>query len=466
VTPASPRVRFAPSPTGFFHVGSARTVLFNWVFARQHDGTFVLRVEDTDAERNRPEWTEGILSAIRWIGCDWDEGPYFQSERGHLYQAAAHQLLAAGVAYYCDCTREALEARTGAGHIGYDGFCRDRDLEAGAGRALRFRTPDQGAMTVVDLIRGEPTFDLATIEDFVVVRGNGAAMFLLANVVDDIDMAITHVIRGEEHLPNTPKAQLLWRVLTDAPLPVWAHVPVLVNDKRQKLSKRRDKVALESYRDEGYLAPAMVNYLMTLGWSPPGDREIVPFDQILRDFRLEAVTSSPAFFDVKKLTAFNATYIRALSIEEFVEACRPWLEAPHAPWPADRFQPGDFAAMAPLLQTRVERLDQVPSMVDFLFLPEAPVDAAAWEKTMGTPDAATVLDGALAAYASAPWEADVLKAELEAVGDQVGLKLGKTQAPVRVAVTGRTVGPPLFEALVVLGREQTLERLRGARARL
>ena len=441
-------------------------MLFNWVFARQCAGTFVLRIEDTDEARNQPEWTEAILSAIRWIGCDWDEGPYFQSKRGQLYDAAARRLVERADAYFCDCTRADIEARTGAPHIGYDGFCRDRHLDRGEGRALRFRTPREGSTVVVDLIRGEPTFELSTIEDFVVVRGNGSAIFLLANVVDDIDMRITHVIRGEEHLPNTPKAQLLWRALTDTPLPVWAHVPVLVNEKRQKLSKRRDKVALESYRDEGYIAPAMVNYLMTLGWSPSGDREIVPFDQILAEFRLENVVSSPAFFDVKKLTAFNGEYLRAMPLADFIAACQPWLTPERAPWRADAFDPSAFAAMAPLVQTRVSKLEEVPGYVDFLFLASAPIDEAAWAKVMHTQEAPPILDAVSEAYATCPWEPEVLKTTLEKIGELNGLKLGKAQAPIRVAVTGRTVGPPLFESLVVLGRLRTLERLRGARARI
>jgi glutamyl-tRNA synthetase len=367
-------------------------------------------------------------------------------------------LLQNGHAYYCDCTREVVEARVGVHKVGYDGFCRDRGLEPREGRALRFRTPATGATKVLDLIRGEPTFENSSLDDFVLVRGNGATTFLLANVADDIDMRVSHVIRGEEHLPNTPKAQLLWEALNDKPPPIWAHVPVLVNEKRQKLSKRRDKVALESYREEGYLAEAMVNYLMTLGWSPPGDREIVPFDDIMRDFRIEDVNPSPAFFDVKKLTAFNGEYLRAMSVDEFTKACEPWLPSS---W--DR---AVFATMAPLVQTRVERLDQVPAMVDFIFTPEAPVeDVATWRKVMDAPDALAIIDGAIAAYESSEWEADVLKAELEMIGAAHGLKLGKAQAPVRIAVTGRTVGPPLFESLVVLGRERTLERLRAARAR-
>ncbi len=459
------RVRFAPSPTGFFHVGGARTALYNRIVATQAGGTFVLRVEDTDAERNRPEWTQGILDAMRWIGADWDEGPYFQSERADLYQAAAAKLLADGAAYYCDCTRDALLARTGDQNRGYDGHCRERGLAAAPGRALRFRTPDGGATTVVDLIRGEPTFENALLEDFVVVRGNGQAIFLLANVVDDIDMAISHVIRGEEHLPNTPKAQLLWGALGGGDLPVWAHVPVLVNEKRQKLSKRRDKVALEQYRDEGYLAEAMRNYLMTLGWAPAGDSEIVPWSVIEETFRLEDVNSSPAFFDLRKLAAFNGEYVRALTVDEFVAAARPWLDGDRAPWPAERFDADVFRAMAPRVQQRVTTLAEVPDYVDFLFLDETPIDDASWERAMKG-DAAAVLDEVATAYEHVEWTAEALKVTVDDIGASHGLNRSKSQMPVRVAVTGRAVGPPLYESLVLLGRERTLARLRAARERM
>ncbi|GAB3859857.1 hypothetical protein GCM10027610_099910 [Dactylosporangium cerinum] len=319
-------MRFAPSPTGMFHVGGARSALQNWIYAKQQGGVFVLRIEDTDAARNRPEWTEGILNALEWIGIARDtyEGPYFQSTYAEQHTAAAHELYTAGKAYYCDCTREQVQERAGAQFRGYDGFCRDRALGPGEGRALRFRAPDEGSTVVVDLVRGEPTFDNKLIEDFVIARADGSAVFLLANVVDDMTMGITHVIRAEEHLPNTPKQQLLWAALGRTP-PVWAHVPVVVNEKRQKLSKRRDKVALEQYRDEGYLADAMRNYLMLLGWAPSNDREIVPWSVIEDEFRLEEVNPSPAFFDEKKLRAFNGEYIRALAPEAFAEACRPWL---------------------------------------------------------------------------------------------------------------------------------------------
>jgi glutamyl-tRNA synthetase len=294
-------------------------------------------------------------------------------------------------------------------------------------------------------------------------------VFLLANVVDDMTMRITHVIRAEEHLPNTPKQQMLWEALGTSP-PIWAHVPVIVNEKRQKLSKRRDKVALETYRDEGYLAAAMRNYLMLLGWAPSGDREIVPWSVIEQEYRLEDVNHAPAFFDVKKLRAFNGEYIRALSAEEFAAVCTPWLVGtdtiPAPPWNPAAFDPAAFAAVAPLAQTRVAVLGEIVEYVDFLFLDQPVSDDASWAKAMKE-GAAELLAAAAKAFAALDvWAAEPLRAALERVGEERGLKLGKTQAPVRVAVTGRTVGLPLFESIEVLGREPTLARLAAARDRL
>ena len=462
------RLRFAPSPTGFFHVGGARTALYNWAIAQHQVGVFVLRIEDTDEARNKPEWTEGIIEALAWIGIHADddrfEGPYFQSDYAGAHVAAAIRLYESGHAYYCDLTAEQIQERAKAsGKQGYDNSSRDRGLGPGPGRVLRFRVPS-GNTVVHDLVRGEVSFDNEHIEDFVLLRGNGTPVFLLANVVDDIAMRISHVVRAEEHLPNTPKQQMLFAALGHEP-PVWAHVPVLVNEQRKKLSKRRDKVAVEQYRAEGYLAAAMVNYLMTLGWAPSGDTEIVPWSTIVDEFRLEDVNHSPACFDLKKLAAFNGEYIRAMSVDEFIEACAPFLTADNVPWPREQFNPPVFSQMAELVQTRVARLDEVPAMVDFLFLAEAPIDEPAFDKVMSGPKALDVLDEAIAAYDTADWDADALKETLEAIGEGYGLKLGKAQAPVRVAITGRTVGPPLFESLVVLGRDETMRRLRAARSR-
>jgi glutamyl-tRNA synthetase len=448
------------------HVGSARSALFNWVVARQSGGTLVLRIEDTDAARNRPEWTEGIVRSLAWLGITPDqyEGPYLQSENLALHQATAQRLYEQGRAYYCDCTREEIVARTGDPHRGYDGHCRDRGLGPAEGRALRFRTPDEGATVVDDLVRGKTSFENVTLEDFVIARADGSVLFLLANVVDDITQRITLVIRAEEHLSNSPKQQLLWLALEQEP-PTWAHVPIIVNEKRQKLSKRRDKVALEDFRDEGYLASAMRNYLMLLGWAPKGDREIVPWETIEAEFRLGEVNPSPAFFDVKKLRAFNGDYIRALPEADFVQACQPWLQPPAVPWTADRYDPAVFAALAPLAQTRLSLLAEITDMVDFAFLDVPATDAASWDKAMKEP-AAQLLAEVQEAYGVVPWQADALRIKLEEIGAGYGLKLGKAQAPVRVAVTGRTVGLPLFESLEILGRDQTLRRLQVARERL
>ncbi len=454
-----------------FHVGSARSALQNWIYAQQNDGVFVLRIEDTDAARNRPEWTEGIIQALDWIGIERDsyEGPYFQSAYSADHGAAATRLYGDGKAYFCDCKREDVVARNGNTHTGYDGFCRDRGLGAGEGHALRFRTPDEGETVVEDLVRGKPTFENKLLEDFVIARSDGSPLFLLANVVDDMTMGITHVIRAEEHLPNTPKQQLLWEALGHTP-PVWAHVPVIVNEKRQKLSKRRDKVALESYRDEGYLAAAVKNYLMLLGWAPSGDREIVPWSVIEEEYRLDEVNHAPAFFDIKKLRAFNGDYIRALTPDEFTQVCAPWLTGtptiPAPPWDPAAFESSVFMAIAPLAQTRIAVLSEIVEYVDFFFLDEPVVDDASWAKSMKE-GAADILDATAEAFGALDeWAAEPLKAALEAVGAARDLKLGKTQAPVRVAVTGRTVGLPLFESIEVLGRERTLRRLRDARAKL
>ncbi|WP_442790506.1 glutamate--tRNA ligase [Nonomuraea sp. NBC_01738] len=440
-----------------FHVGGARTALFNWALAERSGGRFVLRIEDTDATRNRPEWTEGIISALDWIGVNGGnpvfEGPYFQSAYEPQHREAVAKLLADGRAYFCDCTRETLVARTGSEHKGYDGFCRERGLAEGA---VRFRTPDEGVTVVDDVIRGRVEFPNDAQEDFVIARTDGSPLYVIANAVDDITQAITHVVRGEEHLGNAAKQQLLWPALGATP-PIWAHLPVIVNEQRKKLSKRRDKVALEDYRDEGYLAEAMVNYLMLLGWGPGDDREIMPWSEMVPLFKLEDVNSSSAFFDEKKLRAFNGEYIRALPLETFEERCAAYLDPE---WDMET-----FSKVAPLAQTRIGVLAEIRQNVDFLFLDEPVFDEASWDKAMKNAPA-EILTGYLARLETVAWDPESLKTALEEVGAEHGLKLGKAQAPVRVAITGRTVGLPLFESIEVLGRERAQERLRAALARL
>lgn len=463
-----PRYRFAPSPTGFFHVGGARTALYNWALALRTGGTFVLRIEDTDESRNSPEWTQGIIDALSWLGIDSShpqfEGPYFQSQNAALHVAAAHKLFEQGNAYWCDLSAEQIQARAKeTGKQGYDGYSRDRGLTGGPGQVLRFRVPS-GSTVVHDLVRGEVEFANETIEDFVLLRSNGSPMFLLANVVDDIEMKVSNVVRAEEHLPNTPKQQMLWDALGHTP-PQWAHVPVLVNEQRKKLSKRRDKVALEQYREEGILPDAMVNYLMTLGWAPAGDTEIVPWSSMVEEFRLEDVNHSPAFFDIKKLASFNGDYIRALSLQDFVSASLPVLAATDA-WPSSRFSVEVYEKIAPLVQTRVVTMSEVPAMVDFLFLEDPAIDQAAWDKTMAADFTADVLKHCMSEFALCEWNHDALKVILETWTEAKELKLGKTQAPIRVAMTGRTVGPPLFESIEILGRDETIRRLQNSLTRL
>ena len=462
----SPRYRFAPSPTGYFHVGGARTALYNWILALQTDGIFVLRVEDTDDSRNNPQWTQGIIDALAWLGIDSSdshfEGPYFQSANAALHVAAAEKLFAQGKAYYCDLSTEDIQKRAKESgkqneRQGYDGYSRDRGLGPGAGHVLRFRVPE-GSTIIHDQVRGEVVFDNATIEDFVLLRSNGSPVFLIANVVDDITQAITHVVRAEEHLPNAPKQQMIWDALGTTP-PSWAHVPVLVNEQRKKLSKRRDKVAVEQYRQEGVLADAMKNYLMTLGWAPTGDTEIVPFEKIVAEFSLSSVNHSPAFFDIIKLQSFNADYIRAMSLGDFIAACEPWLVGEKAPWLAEKFDAKVFAEIAPLVQTRVQLLQEVPSMVDFLFCDLPTIDDVSFAKAFSTDWAVPTLVAIRDGFKTCEWKAESLKGVVDKVGEQNSLKLGKLQAPLRVAVTGRSVGPPLFEPIEVLGREVTLKRI-------
>ena len=471
---SGPRVRIAPSPTGLFHVGTARTALFNWFIARQHpEGVFIVRIEDTDESRNRLEWEEVIISSMAWLGLEPDVGPYRQSDKTGAHGAARDALLAAGFLYYCDCTSEDVAARKGDVKTpGYDGFCRDRGLAPGPASALRFRRPLEGTLVVHDQVRGEVSFPLAALEDFVVAKSNGDVLYALANVVDDRDDRITHVIRGEEHLANAPKQVLLWEALNQVSgdvlaLPIYAHLPVLVNEQRKKLSKRRDAVATELYRDAGFLPSAMINYLALLGWSPRGEHEIVSLESMIHEFRLEDVVPSPAFFDVKKMTAMNGDFLRALSEAEFVEAARPfvapwsspWRPSAEAPWREDEFDEALFARVAPLVHTRVATLSEVPAMVRFFFLTPSIDEAAATKTYVNDPVGVALLEELHEEFATLAWDAATLHEATQRVGEAHGLALRKSQAPLRLAVTGTLVGPPLFESLEILGRDATRERV-------
>ena len=445
----SPRVRFAPSPTGYLHVGSARTALFNWLYARATGGTMVLRIEDTDESRNRPELTDAIFEYLGWLGIDYDEGPFHQSERRERHREAVQQLLDDGRAYLCDADDNELSG-----------------TEMGDGRAVRFRTPE-GTTVIDDVVRGEVAVDHAQLGDFVIWRSDGSPTFVLANAVDDADMAITHAIRGEDLLSSTPRAVLVAEALGATP-PIYAHLPLLVNEQRKKLSKRRDDVSLESYRQRGFLAKAMANYLALLGWGPRDGVEIRPMAEIIEQFRLEDVNKAPAFFDIAKLEHFNGVYIRELDPETFLAALEPHLTGDDVPWPPERYRPEVVAAMAPLIQEKLRTLDGIIPQLDWLFLAEPIIDNQSWEKAVVRGKAAPeILDATIAALTDCPWDPEAVKDAVFAAGEAHGVNRSKSQAPVRVAVTGRSVGPPLFEPMVHhLTRQEVLHRLQTARYRL
>jgi glutamyl-tRNA synthetase len=465
VTTGAPRLRFAPSPTGYLHVGNARAALFNWLVARRTGGVMMLRVEDTDRERSSSELVENILASLRWLGLDWDGDIVFQADNLEAHREAALSLLADGQAYWCDCAPEQVQARAKerGGPPGYDGYCRDRGLPQSPATALRFRVPDDGTTSFTDVVRGEVTFENRSIEDFVLLRSTGLPMFLLSNAYDDATMGITHVVRGEDHVPGTPKYLLLRDALGLGRPEQFAHLPMLVNEGRKKLSKRKDAVSVADFAAEGYLPEAMVNYLALLGWGPKDGVEIRPLSEIVEQFRLEDVTPSPAFFDVKKLQHINAEYVRALPVDEFLKRTEPFLTRPGAH--------DALAPLAELVQERVRLLSEVEPMIAFLLDDDVDIDADAWGKAMKG-KGPEMLAAAIAELEPLDhWAAGPIRAAIEAAAVTAGLvnaegqpQLSKAQAPVRVATTGRSVGPPLFESLEALGRERTLARLRAAAA--
>ena len=454
-------------------MGSARTALFNWLFARHHGGEMVLRVEDTDAALKTQEYVDAIIEPLRWLGLDWDAGPYFQSERGEAHAAAIEQLLADGAAYYCDLTRDEIEARCAAAGLpaGYHGWSRDRDVADGPGVVVRFRCPDQGATVVNDVVRGRVSFPNESLEDFVIRRGDGSPTFHLANAVDDHDMAISHVIRGEDLLNTTPRVQLIWQALGYGAPPTYAHLPLLVNAKRQKLSKRRDDVSLDSYRRAGYLPEAMVNYLALLGWGPPDEVEVRPLGEIVSLFDLDAVKPAAAFFDPARLDHINSTYIKSLTPEQFADTAEPFLTGADAPWPTERYDRDIVQSLAGEIQQRIAHLDETAGWIDWILRPDVVYDEKAWHKSIVKGRAAAeVLEAVEARLAVDDFSsAERLEAIVMGVGDELTESVGarvRSQPPVRVALTGTGAGLPLWEPMRLLGRDTVLARLRAARARL
>jgi glutamyl-tRNA synthetase len=473
--PLSPvRTRFAPSPTGWLHVGTARTALFSYLYARRHGGTFVLRIEDTDAERNVEGGSDALVEALRWLGLDWDEGyqkggehgPYVQTERLDRYHAAVNALIAEGRAYNCYCSSDELKARSEARRAaglppGYDGRCRDltsaqvQAYEAeGRRAAVRFRTLDEGVTVVEDLVRGRVEFDNSGIEDFVILRASGIPTYMFAAPFDDTDMGITHVIRGEDLFPSTPKQVQVFAALGRATPPAFAHLPLLVGEDGRKLSKRRDAVAVETFRADGYLPEAMVNYLALLGWSLDDHTEFFTLADLERVFDIDRVTHNPAAFDVRKLEAVNGLHLRALAPEQFAARALPFVKAAGFDAGLD-----SLAAAAPLVIERVKRLDETPGMVGFLYVDEVELDEAGARKVL-TPEGRDFLAAAgKALEAAEPWDAATIEATLRALQTERGIGAKKAFQPVRLAVTGKLVSPPLFESMELLGRERSLARI-------
>ncbi len=454
-------------------MGSARTALFNWLFARHHGGEMVLRVEDTDASLKTQEYVDAIIEPLKWLGLDWDAGPYFQSERGDRHAAAVEQLLAGGAAYFCDLTRAEIEERSAAAGlpVGYRGWSRDRDVADGPGVVVRFRCPDEGTTVVNDVVRRQVSFPNESLEDFVIRRGDGSPTFHLANAVDDYDMGISHVIRGEDLLNTTPRVQLIWHALGYGPPPAYAHLPLLVNAKRQKLSKRRDDVSLDSYRRSGYLPEAMVNYLALLGWGPPDEVEIRPLDEIVALFDLDAVKPAAAFFDPARLDHINSSYIKSLTPEQFADRAEPFLTDPEAPWPAQRYDRETVRVLAGEIQQRIAHLGEAAGWIDWILCPDITYDEKAWHKSIVKGRAAAeVLEAVEARLADDDFSSAArLEAIVMGVGDELTESIGarvRSQPPVRVALSGTGAGLPLWEPMRLLGKDETLRRVRAARERL
>lgn len=474
MTVADPvRVRYAPAPTGFLHVGGARTALYDWLFARHHGGSFVLRIEDTDTERSTEESVEALQEALRWLGIDWDEGPgvggefgpYRQTERLHLYTEAAEKLLTDGNAYKCWCTPEELDERRKAMQAKglpwrYDRKCLERPeeerkaLEAeGRPAAVRFRQPGHDVV-VPDVIRGDSTFPAADLDDFIIMRSSGFPTYLLAAAVDDWKMELTHVIRGEDLHSSTPKQILLLEALGAERIPKYAHVPLIVGPDHKPLSKRHGSVAVERFREEGFLPEALVNYLALLGWSLDDHTTFFTRDELIEHFDLDRVSRNPAGFDRDKLEWMNGHYIREMPADRFAGLVHEWLS--NAGIASD---PKVVAEAAPLIQERMKLLSEAPALLRFLFEDVEPDEKA---RKMLDGQAEYLTEVAKRLEALPEWTHEAIEAEMRKVQEERELGAKKAFQPVRAAVTGTLVSPPLFESMELLGKERTLARIRAA----
>jgi glutamyl-tRNA synthetase len=478
------RVRFAPSPTGHLHIGGARTAIYNWAFARHHSGTFILRIDDTDAERSTTENTLAILRSLHWLGLDWDEGPeaggakgpYFQTQRSSTYADALLALRAGGHAYPCFCSTEQLEskreaARVLGGYAGYDRACRaisaadaTARVEAKEPHVWRIAVPeDRGDVVFTDAVRGELSFPPAALDDFVLVRTDGTPTYNYATVVDDALMDITHVIRGDDHLSNTPRQILVFEALGHD-VPTFAHLSMILGADGKRLSKRLGSVSVEAYRDEGFLPEALLNYLTLLGFALDGDTTVFSAGQLIEGFDLQRVSKNAAVFDAEKLEWLNGVYMRELSPEIFVERMTPPLIEAGLLTSDEALTRHDWlVALAPLVSERIKRTDEVVPMVSFLFADSVEIDPVARGKALSGPRVSEMLRAARSVMLEVdPYDSPSLEAALKAVPEDLGIKPKALFQAVRVAVTGSTVSLPLFESLELLGRDRSVQRMDAA----
>lgn len=476
------RVRFAPSPTGYLHIGGARTALFNWLFARKMGGRLILRIEDTDTERLKEDSVSQILTSLKWLGINWDEGPeaggdygpYYQSERREIYARYAEKLLEEGKAYYCFCSAADLEAqrekqRAAKQPFRYARTCRDLDpaeakarAAAGEPYSVRIKIPTEGSITVHDLIHGDVTFNMDQFDDFVIVKSNGMPTYNFAVVIDDHLMGMTHVLRAEEHLSNTPKQLLIYEALGFEP-PKFGHMPMILAPDRSKLSKRHGATSVEEFRSQGYVAPAIVNYLTLLGWGPGDEREIFSLEETVKLFELEQMSKKAAIYDTKKLTWMNGQYLSELPLEQILPEAKPFFIKDGLvteDWFADHEE--YFAKLVDTVRVRVKTLQEVADASTYFFREVEEYDPKGVAKHF-KPESAALLEQCIAAIeADDVYDLASTEAAYNKIAAGNGLALGKVIHPTRLALTGRTVSPGMFDVMVLLGKEKTLARMRKA----
>ncbi len=458
---SSIRVRFAPSPTGHLHLGGARTALFNFLLARHYKGTLVLRIEDTDRERSTQESIAAILDGLSWLDLGWDEGPFYQTKRLDRYRELGLDLLDKELAYRCDCTQERLESRREEAFKQglpprYDGRCRDRRVDPSSPHVIRFRTPENHAIVFEDLIRGPLSFDSGVLDDLIILRTDGMPTYNFAVVVDDIDMKITHVIRGDDHINNTPRQIPIFRAL-GAPLPDFAHLPMIYGPDRTRLSKRHGATSVMAYRDMGFLPQALVNYLVRLGWSHK-DQEIFSREELVQYFDLDHVGSSPSVFNPEKLLWLNAHYLKNSPGEDLVPLLREQLPPLTDPLPQSS-DPAHWIRVAEELKGRSKTLVELAQFGHPFLENSRTIDPEARKKILTPGNGAVLEQISLALRSLSDWTGESLRNAFSQVGEALHLKLGELAQPVRVAITGRTVSPGIFEVLLLAGRDVSLARI-------